>query len=190
MRVLKRATGADNFGSGPLDASGVMRWEAVTKQCLDRGLRIGAEVGVADGLFSAYILEHVPGSCMRGIDPWERRPRTGRVGDGDYRRWDTEWQMREAMKVMMRFPGRCKMIRGYSVAEAAKVADGSLDFVFIDARHQEEHVREDIAAWTPKVRGGGLVCGHDINMKGVRAAVNATGPFWTGPDQTWFRLND
>ena len=39
--------------------------------------------------------------------------------------------------------------------------DGFFDFVFIDANHSYEAVREDVAAWAPKVRSGGIVSGHD-----------------------------
>lgn len=39
--------------------------------------------------------------------------------------------------------------------------DGSFDFVYIDASHRYEDVKDDIEAWTPKVRPGGIVSGHD-----------------------------
>ena len=41
------------------------------------------------------------------------------------------------------------------------IADGDLDWVFIDANHNYDYVRADIAAWTPKVRPGGIIAGHD-----------------------------
>ena len=40
-------------------------------------------------------------------------------------------------------------------------ADRSLDFVFIDASHELDEVRQDLAAWWPKMRSGGLFAGHD-----------------------------
>jgi hypothetical protein len=63
--------------------------------------------------------------------------------------------------------------RGPSAETARAFADSSLDFVFIDARHTYEAAREDIAAWWPKVKPGGLIAGHDYtNSPGVRAAVD------------------
>lgn len=46
------------------------------------------------------------------------------------------------------------------------------DAVFIDADHREEFVARDIAAWWPNVKEGGILCGHDYDEPGVKAAVN------------------
>ena len=46
-----------------------------------------------------------------------------------------------------------------------------LDLVFIDAAHTYEAVAEDIRAWLPKVRLGGVLCGDDYPHRGVRRAV-------------------
>jgi len=57
--------------------------------------------------------------------------------------------------------------------EASKLyADGSLDFVFIDASHEYEHVLADIKAWMPKVKPNGVLAGHDYPHRGVRIAVS------------------
>ena len=63
-----------------------------------------------------------------------------------------------------------------SVEAAKTFADDSLDFVFLDASHDEDAVREDIAAWLPKVRLGGCLAGHDFNFFGVSRAVAAMIP--------------
>jgi len=54
-----------------------------------------------------------------------------------------------------------------SSVEAAKLYDDySLDFVFIDAQHDYDSVKEDILAWKDKVKKGGLLAGHDFNPEG------------------------
>lgn len=59
--------------------------------------------------------------------------------------------------------------------EASKLfADNSLTFVFIDADHSYEAVKEDIKAWYPKVKINGWLCGHDYGNRiptGVDKAV-------------------
>jgi len=41
-----------------------------------------------------------------------------------------------------------------------------LDFVFIDANHMYEPVKEDIEAWYPLIRKDGIISGHDYNGMG------------------------
>lgn len=62
----------------------------------------------------------------------------------------------------------------HSTEAAATFQDDYFYAVFIDANHEYESVRDDIKAWMPKVRKGGLVCGHDYGgwWKGVTKAVD------------------
>lgn len=53
--------------------------------------------------------------------------------------------------------------------EAAEIfPDRFLDLVFIDGDHSRDAVREDICLWSPKVRHGGILCGHDCEMRAHR----------------------
>jgi predicted O-methyltransferase YrrM len=71
---------------------------------------------------------------------------------------------------------RVTELKGISWEMAEEVEDESLDFVFIDADHGYEAVKKDIEAWLPKVKPGGFVSGHDINLPGVfKAVVEAFG---------------
>jgi predicted O-methyltransferase YrrM len=76
-----------------------------------------------------------------------------------------------------------------SVKAAGKIADGALDFVFIDGDHSYEGVKRDLAAWLPKVKPGGWLMGHDYGNKpdgGVKRAVDELGkPIELDCDHVW-----
>lgn len=50
--------------------------------------------------------------------------------------------------------------------EAAPILkDGSFDFIFIDGEHSYQTIKSDIENYLPKVKLGGLICGHDCEGK-------------------------
>lgn len=77
-------------------------------------------------------------------------------------------------------PVRKYYTRAYHLSsmEAVRLfSDESVDFVFLDAFHSYEAVRDDITHWLPKVRPGGVLAGHDYFREravwpGVRKAVD------------------
>lgn len=65
-------------------------------------------------------------------------------------------------------------IRKDSVSASTLFENGSLHCVFIDADHKYECVKQDIEAWLPKIKKGGIISGHDYGSDGgpVHAAVH------------------
>jgi predicted O-methyltransferase YrrM len=66
-----------------------------------------------------------------------------------------------------------EVVQQPSVQAAEAFEDASLDWVFIDALHDYHSVRDDIAAWGPKLKHRGLISGHDYGRAGVTDAVLA-----------------
>lgn len=89
-----------------------------------------------------------------------------------------------------------EIIEGDSAASADHFQDNECSFVFIDAAHDTESVVKDILAWMPKMKGGGIIAGHDYQAESVYRAVydclapfgyQVLGPCWlmqTAPDMT------
>ena len=78
-----------------------------------------------------------------------------------------------------------------SFTAAAFCADASLDWVHLDARHDYEHVRADIAAWRPKLKAGGWLSGDDYDdakwpglVRAVREALPNVEP-WSTNQWRW-----
>lgn len=50
--------------------------------------------------------------------------------------------------------------------------DEELDFAFLDAHLNAEHIKNDLEKWYPKVRPGGLVIIHDTHFESVLEEIN------------------
>jgi predicted O-methyltransferase YrrM len=64
------------------------------------------------------------------------------------------------------------VIEGDSAKSAEQFQDGLLAFCYIDAAHDYESVKRDVAAWRPKIASGGMLAGHDAQWHEVVKAVN------------------
>lgn len=122
---------------------------------------IGVEVGVQRGIFSECILRRSKLRVLYSVDTWA----TKIAGEKEYL---------EARQRLEQFGTRSVMLRTTSLEAAKSFVVNTLDFVYIDADHSYESVRDDMAAWWPKVRGGGILAGHDYDSHtpGVIRAVD------------------
>lgn len=139
----------------------------------DLGFKIGAEVGVCNGYYSKTLLDTIPDLKLHGIDKWSEDVRSHKA------RHEKDEAYNKTLDILAEFiaKGSFHVIRKSSMEALCDIADESLDFVFIDADHTYDAVKEDINGWTPKVRKGGVVSGHDYyefksGKGGVIPAVN------------------
>ena len=142
-------------------------------------LGIGYEVGVRDGEFSELILSGWRGARLISVDPWREAAPDEYVDLANVEQQRQDQRHEDTKARLARFGDRSEVWREYSVRAARSVPLDSADFVYIDARHDYASVKEDLEAWFPAVRQGGVLAGHDYvdgtfpdGIFGVRSAVN------------------
>ncbi len=157
-RILKEHYGLERFTPGPIRVP-VFTRDDLSKVIGLMGLRKGAEIGVQQGYHSVQMLESIPDCELLCVDDWKI--------------W---WSKREEQGARERLAlHNATIVKALSIDASRDVPDGSLDFVYIDASHTFDNVMLDLIIWSPKVRKGGIVSGHDYDKphrKGVIPAVD------------------
>lgn len=127
---------------------------------IERGLvREGVEVGVLFGEYSVHLLSNWPGR-LHLVDPWvQQKPSVYLDGCNAV---DMQRAFDRTRVAVAPFGDRARILRMFSVTAAKLFADNSLDFVYLDANHGEPSMAADLPAWLPKIRAGGILCGHDF----------------------------
>jgi hypothetical protein len=142
-------------------------------------LGTGVEIGVKRGLFSEEILNGWHGRTLISVDPWLEAP-VGEYRDiANVSQSQHEGFYEETVERLARFGERSVIWRTTSADAAARIKSRSLDFAYLDARHDYGSVREDLELWFDKLRPGGVFAGHDYldaefpwGAVGVKSAVD------------------
>lgn len=111
---------------------------------------VGAEIGVRTGINAKDMLEKLSIKKLYLIDTWKNSPIASKEN---------------TIKNLQNFKNKIVILTGNSFEMYKNIKDEELDFVYIDAGHSYEGVQKDIKNYYPKVKNGGLVCGHDYNKK-------------------------
>ena len=119
--------------------------------------KVGVEIGVFKGQFSKVLMQEWNGTLYM-IDPW--RPLGEEYIDSSNHK-DHLDAYEQATNSIKSFEDRAFMLRGLSEQMVKLFANNSLDFVYIDGNHAYDFVKQDMEMWWPKLKKGGLFCGHD-----------------------------
>lgn len=130
------------------------------------------EIGVAEGNNSEDMLRWPNLQHLYMVDRWACM--TSQQGDAGFSQDWHDHNYRRVLGRMQKYSGRFTILRGDSLNMAEHIPDNSLDLVYIDGDHSLIGVRLDIAAWSPKVRWGGVMAFHDYENPayGVKQAVH------------------
>jgi hypothetical protein len=125
------------------------------------GLEVAAEVGVYRGDFAARVLRDC--AAVRRyymVDPWrhlEGWNKPANKSDDVF-----EGYLQEVLDKTAPYEEKRVVLRGRTVEVSDRVADGELDFVYIDGDHTLRGITTDLVRWYAKVREGGVIGGDDF----------------------------
>lgn len=127
----------------------------------------GVEVGVSHGNLSVALLTGLPQLQLYMIDPYENLEQ-GSNPTMFVTHEQASAERECATNATIFAQDRREIIQMFSVTASVYIASlkKQLDFVFIDANHMYEPVKEDIEAWYPLIRKDGIISGHDYNGMG------------------------
>jgi hypothetical protein len=115
------------------------------------GYKKGAEIGVRMGEHAKDMFDCNPGLELLLIDTWAPYARVVQERQDRY--------FRRCKRTVA--PYKATIMKMSSMEAVKEVPDESLDFVYIDGRHEFSFVIQDLIEWSPKVKQGGVVSGHD-----------------------------
>lgn len=118
-------------------------------------LEIGSWVGESTSVLAQHAKEN--DGYVVSIDWWKGNPGTD-LNDLAIRN-DVFAKFRHNLEELELFDYVIPVVSTSS--KAAKVVAGDFDLIFIDADHRYSYVKQDIENYLPKVRDGGILCGHD-----------------------------
>ena len=127
------------------------------------------EVGVFHGASLAWlcaaVLESGKPVTLHGVDDWSS-------WDGEASGEALQLSCKTALAPYVESLGSRLLLHSLPSTRAAQTfADRSLSVVWLDADHSYEAVRQDIAAWLPKLKPGGTLGGDDYSYSGVAKAT-------------------
>jgi hypothetical protein len=137
------------------------------------GFTKGAEIGVAEGHYSEVLCKAIPNlEELLLVDPWRRYDDNPWAHSQEHQDFSLNETKRKTAGYNVR------IMQDYSMNAVREVAEGSLDFVYIDGHHGFDFVMQDLIEWSKRVRSGGIISGDDYyhfkkNWAGVVQAVNA-----------------
>ena len=139
----------------------------------DNKVKIFAEIGVEYGKSLVKVLSAIDSELHEywAIDPW--KPVGLKYGPKLGYRTPLEWyeMYADVCSQMAKFRS-LKVVKLPSTYIASLLPDEYFDMVYIDGDHCRQAVYDDLCAWYPKVKMGGVISGHDWNIKSVREAIN------------------
>lgn len=119
---------------------------------------VGAEIGVDVGAHAESLLTNCDVQKLYLVDQWDR---------------DYNYGYCVGRLESKGFKHRIEFLKGTSTTRQVLVEDDSLDFIYFDAAHDYETVKQDLELWFPKLRKQESIIGvRGISFEGVKRVVD------------------
>jgi len=115
---------------------------------------VGAEIGVCRGNHAMSLLQNIPNLHLHLVDNGVEMFHIDTDNSVKFL-WELGCELKPVLGTTVKWHIK------NSVEASTEFEDTSLDFVYIDAGHDFLDVRRDCEVWYPKVKVGGVICGHD-----------------------------
>jgi hypothetical protein len=124
--------------------------------------KIGIEIGVrmAGNLSNLAKNPKFNDGMLYGLDCWTEDSDKPEINDASFTQQALDNQYWSCVAMFSSNP-YVKIVRNYSYEGSLQFKDGFFDFIYIDAAHDYDSVVEDLEAWWPKLKDGGIFSGHD-----------------------------
>ena len=127
---------------------------------------VGIELGVFKGEFSADILRVAKPKELHLVDAWWTEWGDNYPDWGDYTdfgRLGTKEAYEQTLQAVAAERGSSKVLVhvGDDVAYLEDLADGYLDWSYLDSSHEYEHTKQELEVLRRKTKPNGIITGHD-----------------------------
>ena len=144
-------------------------------------VELGVDRGESYFAFCQAAAEHKTGTSCFGVDTWQ--------GDQHAGGYDETTFSQVSAHNRANYGSFSSLIRSTFDAALDRFAPRSIDVLHVDGLHTEDAVRRDLDAWLPKLRPGGILLLHDVNVRTrgfgvwkVWDELKQTGRSWTFHD--------
>tara|TARA_R110000772_G_scaffold89733_2_gene185727 strand:+ start:251 stop:871 length:621 start_codon:yes stop_codon:yes gene_type:complete len=124
--------------------------------------KIGVEIGVRVGNNFKDLIKNpkFKEGILYGVDCWTEDPEKPEINDIGLTQQQLDIDYLTLVGKYSANPN-VKIIRNFSHEASLSFPNEHFDFIYIDAAHDYDSVIEDLNAWWPKLKLGGLFSGHD-----------------------------
>jgi len=150
------------------DRSALLNHYAAALRQIGASVEYSCEVGVWQGNYSKDICSRFEKAFGRDslkkhylVDPWAPQETQIYQDECNKPKAAQEEFLERTKEQLFRWSDKLYFLRGLSLDMCHEIPDDSLDFCYIDARHDYLGCKEDIEAYWPKVKSGRILAGHD-----------------------------